>query len=195
MKDKIITISREYGSGGAEIGRQLAKKLGIPCYDREIVEKATVESGLLKADVEQKGEYLSALSKLTSHFTLYNLYSNMTKDDIIWHAQSKVIKQFADKGPCVIIGRCADYILRDYEDVVNIFIYSDMDKRIKRVAELHPDCKPEKYIKDIDKKRSMYYEHFTDMTWGDPRHYDICLNSGSLGADRCIDILTGIELD
>ncbi len=195
MKDKIITIGREYGSGGAEIGRKLAKKLGLPCYDREIVERATVESGLLKEDIEEKGEYMSAIRKLSSHFTLYNLYSNMTKDDIIWHAQAKVIKDFAQKGPCVIVGRCADYILRDRDDVVNVFIFSDLDKRIKRVAELHPDCKPEKYIRDIDKKRALYYEHFTEMEWGETKHYDVCLNSGSLGIDECVDILCGIEID
>ncbi len=192
MHNKIITIGREYGSGGREIGRKLAEKLGIPCYDKEIVEQATIESGLLREEVETKGEYLSAGGKMSTIFTLYNLYSNMTKDDIIWHAQVKVIKQFAEKGPCVIVGRCADYILRERDDVVNVFVFSDMDKRIERISQLHPDQSPEKLIRDKDKKRAAYYKHFTEMEWGESRHYDICLNRGVLGIDKCVEILSDL---
>ncbi|MBQ7046361.1 MAG: cytidylate kinase-like family protein [Oscillospiraceae bacterium] len=192
MHNKIITIGREYGSGGREIGRKLAEKLGIPCYDKEIVEQATIESGLLREEVETKGEYLSAGGKMSTIFTLYNLYSNMTKDDIIWHAQVKVIKQFAEQGPCVIVGRCADYILRERDDVVNVFVFSDMDKRIERISKLHPNESPEKLIKDKDKKRAAYYKHFTEMEWGESRHYDICLNRGVLGIDKCVEILSDL---
>ena len=192
MHNKIITIGREFGSGGREIGQKLAKKLGVPCYDREIVEQATVESGLLKEEVEAKGEYLSTSGKMSTLFTLYNLYSNMTKDDIIWHAQVKVIKQLAEKGPCVIVGRCADYILRERDDVVNVFIFSDMDKRIERIAKLRDVESPEKAIKDKDKKRAAYYKHFTEMEWGESRHYDICLNSGLLGVEKCVDVLSSL---
>lgn len=192
MHNKIITIGREFGSGGKEIGQKLAKKLGIPCYDKEIVEQAAVESGLLKEEIESKGEYLSASSKMSTLFTLHNLYSNMTKDDIIWHAQAKVIKQFAEKGPCVIVGRCADYILREREDVVNIFIFSDTDKRIERISKLYDVESPEKVIKDKDKKRAAYYKHFTEMEWGESRHYDICLNSGLLGIEKCVDVLSSL---
>lgn len=193
MKDKIITIGREFGSGGKEIGHSLAKKLGIPCYDKEIVEQVAIESGLLKEEVEKKGEYLSASGKMSTIFTLYNLYSNMTKDDIIWHAQVKVIKELAEKGPCVIIGRCADFILRERDDVYNVFIYSDMDNRIERIKKLYPDVNPEKIIKDKDKKRSAYYAHFTEMEWGEARHYDLCLNSSALGIDKCVDIISALE--
>ncbi len=192
MYDKIITIGREFGSGGREIGEKLAKKLGIPCYDKEIVEQVAIESGLLKEEVEKKGEYLSASGKMSTIFTLYNLYSNMTKDDIIWHAQVKVIKQLAEKGPCVIVGRCADYILRERNDVFNVFIYSDTDKRKERITKLYPDIAPEKLIKEKDKKRAAYYQHFTEMEWGEARHYDICLNSGALGVDECVKILSDL---
>ncbi len=192
MYDKIITIGREFGSGGREIGEKLAKKLGIPCYDKEIVEQVAIESGLLKEEIEKKGEYLSASGKMSTIFTLYNLYSNMTKDDIIWHAQVKVINQLAEKGPCVIIGRCADYILRERNDVFNVFIYSDMDKRKERIAKLYPDIAPEKLIKEKDKKRAAYYRHFTEMEWGEARHYDICLNSGALGIDECVKVLSDL---
>lgn len=192
MYDKIITIGREFGSGGREIGEKLAKKLGIPCYDKEIVEQVAIESGLLKEEIEKKGEYLSASGKMSTIFTLYNLYSNMTKDDIIWHAQVKVINQLAEKGPCVIVGRCADYILRERNDVFNVFIYSDMDKRKERIAKLYPDIAPEKLIKEKDKKRAAYYRHFTEMEWGEARHYDICLNSGALGIDECVKVLSDL---
>lgn len=193
MKDKIITIGREFGSGGREIGMKLAEKLGIPCYDKEIVEQVAIESGFLKEEIEKKGEYLSASGKMSTIFTLYNLYSNMTKDDIIWHAQVKVIKQLAEKGPCVIIGRCADYILRERDDVYNIFIYSDTDKRTERIKKLYPDVSPEKLIKDKDKKRAAYYQHFTEMEWGEARHYDVCLNSAALGISKCVDIISTLE--
>ena len=192
MYDKIITIGREFGSGGREIGEKLAKKLGIPCYDKEIVEQVAIESGLLKEEIEKKGEYLSASGKMSTIFTLYNLYSNMTKDDIIWHAQVKVINQLAEKGPCVIVGRCADYILRERNDVFNVFIYSDMDKRKERIAKLYPDIAPEKLIKEKDKKRAAYYQHFTEMEWGEARHYDICLNSGALEIDECVKVLSDL---
>ena len=192
MYDKIITIGREFGSGGREIGEKLAEKLGIPCYDKEIVEQVAIESGLLREEVEKKGEYLSASGKMSTIFTLYNLYSNMTKDDIIWHAQVKVIKQLAEKGPCVIVGRCADYILRERNDVFNVFIYSDMDKRKERIAKIYPDIAPEKLIKEKDKKRAAYYQHFTEMEWGEARHYDICLNRGALGVDECVKVLSDL---
>ncbi len=189
MSNKIITIGREFGSGGKEIGQKVAKKLGIPCYDKEIVEQVAIESGLLKEEIEKKGEYLSASGKMSTIFTLYNLYSNMTKDDIIWHAQVKVIKDLAEKGPCVIIGRCADYILRERDDVDNIFVFSDRDKRIERIEKLYPDINAEKLIKEKDKKRAAYYQHFTEMEWGEARHYDLCLNSGKLGIDTCVNLI------
>ena len=137
--DKIITIGREFGSGGAEIAKKLAEKLNIPCYDKDIIGKTAVETGLVESDVESREEFLSPARKIASHFTLYNLYSNMTKDDKIYFAQEKIIKNLADEGPCVIVGRCADYILRDRDDVVNVFIYSDFDKRVERIKALGVD--------------------------------------------------------
>lgn len=195
MKDKIITISREFGSGGRTVGRKVAEKLGIPCYDKEIVEKVSIESGFVKEYVEEKGEYLSASGKMSTLFTLHHLYSNMSNEDIIWSAQVKVIKDLAAKGPCVIVGRCADYILRERDDVVKVFIYSDEDSRAERIVRLYGEKTetPEKRLKDKDKKRSSYYQHYTDMEWGNPRNYDLCLNSGALGIDKCIDIICTLE--
>lgn len=195
MKDKIITISREFGSGGRTIGRKVAERLGIPCYDKEIVEKVSIESGFVKEYVEEKGEYLSASGKMSTLFTLHHLYSNMSNEDVIWSAQVKVIKELAEKGPCVIVGRCADYILRERKDVVRIFIYADEESRANRIVRLYGEKTdtPEKRLKDKDKKRTSYYQYYTDMKWGDPRHYDICLNSGVLGIDKCIDIICTLE--
>lgn len=188
--NKIITIGREFGSGGAEIARKLAKKLNIPCYDKDIIGKTAVETGLVEADVANREEYLSPARKIVSHFTLYNLYSNMTKDDKIYYAQEKIIRKLADEGPCVIVGRCADYILRNRDDVLNVFIYCDFDKRVERVKALGVEDNVEKFINEKDDQREDYYEFFTDMDWGEPHHYDICLNSGALGIDKCVDILS-----
>ncbi len=194
MKTKIITIGREFGSGGRTIAKKVAEKLQIPCYDSEILEEVAIKSGILKEEVEKKGEHLSASAKMSTIFTLYNLYSNMTKDDIIWHTQKKVIEEISEKGPCVIVGRCADYILREREDIIRIFIYADKKTRAERIVKVYGENSeaPEKRIKDKDKKRAAYYEHFTEMTWGDPAHYDLCLNSGKLGIDRCVDIITNL---
>lgn len=194
MNKNIITIGREFGSGGRTIAKKVAEKLGIPCYDREIIDEVAIKSGLLKEEVEKKGEHLSASGKMSTIFTLYNLYSNMTKDDIIWHAQKKVIEELAEKGPCVIVGRCADYILRERDDVVKVFIYADKETRADRIVKIYGenDETPEKRIREKDKKRAAYYEHFTEMTWGDPSHYDICLNSRKLGIDKCVEIISDL---
>lgn len=194
MYDKIITISREFGSAGHTIGKKVAEKLGIPCYDSEIVDKVALESGLLKELVEEKGEYLSAAGKISTSFTFYNLYSNMSKEDIIWAAQVKVIKELAEKGPCVIIGRCAEYILRERTDLLRVFICADMESRAERIVSVYgeKDESPEKRLKDKDKKRAAYYKYYTETEWGDPLCHDICLNSGTLGIDKCVEIIAGM---
>lgn len=194
MSNKIYTISREFGSAGRTIGKLVAEKLGIPCYDSEIVQQVAIKSGLLAENIAERGEELSASGKFSSIFTLYNLYSNMNKDDIIWHAQVKVIKELAQKGSCVIVGRCADHILREEENVVKVFIYSDKEDRAKRIVEVYGEKtdSPEKRLRDKDKNRAAYYKQYTEMEWGDPRHYDICLNSGKLGIEKCAEIIAGI---
>ncbi len=194
MSNKVITISREFGSAGRTIGKNVAEKLGIPCYDSEIVQQVAIKSGILAEHIEEKGEYLSASGRFSSIFTLYNLYSNMSKEDIIWHAQVKVINELAEKGPCVIVGRCADYILREREDLLRVFIYSDMKSRADRIVSVYGEKSdsPEKRLRDKDKKRAAYYKQYTEMEWGDPEHYDICLNSGKLGIDKCVDIISSL---
>ncbi len=194
MSNKVITISREFGSAGRTIGKNVAEKLGIPCYDSEIVQQVAVKSGILAEKIADRGEDLSASGKFSSIFTLYNLYSNMSKDDIIWHAQVKVINELAEKGPCVIVGRCADYILRERKDLVRVFIYSDMKARAKRIVDVYGEKtdSPEKRLRDKDKKRAAYYKQYTEMEWGDHEHYDLCLNSGKLGIDKCVEIISNL---
>ena len=194
MSNKVITISREFGSAGRTIGKKVAEKLGIPCYDSEIVQQVAIKSGILAEKIADRGEDLSASGKFSSIFTLYNLYSNMSKDDIIWHAQVKVINELAEKGPCVIVGRCADYILRERKDLVRVFIYSDMKSRAERIVNVYGEKAdaPEKRLRDKDKKRAAYYKQYTEMEFGDPGHYDLCLNSGKLGIDKCVEIISSL---
>lgn len=194
MNNKIITIGREFGSGGRSIAQKVAEKLSIPCYDSEIIDEVAIKSGLLKEEIAKKGEHLSSTAKMSTIFTLYNLYSNMSKDDIIFHAQKKVIEDLAEKGPCVIVGRCADYILREKENVVRVFIYADKEARAERIVKIYGENEDsaEKRIREKDKKRAAYYEHYTEMTWGDSKHYDICLNSSKFGIDKCVEIITNL---
>lgn len=190
--DKIITISREFGSGGRTIGKALAQKLGIPCYDSEIIEEVARKSGFDKEYIAEKGEY-SKSNHLTGLFrSNYNYQSN--NEDIIWSIQCKVIQELAEKGPCVIVGRCADYILKKRDNVIKVFIHSDMESRAERIINVYGENNesPEKRLKDKDKRRASYYQFYTDMKWAEARNYDICLNSGKLGIEKCAEILFDI---
>lgn len=193
MKNRIITISRQFGSGGRTIGRELASKLGILCYDQELIEKIAEESGFAKEYIAERGEYASHGGWMASAFSDRDFYGH-SNQDTLWAAQAKVIRDLAKKGSCVIIGRCADYILKDSADCLRVFIHSDMEKRAKRIVEQYGERpeSPEKRLKDKDKRRAAYYQFYTDMKWGDMRHYDITLNSGVLGIEKCVEILAGL---
>lgn len=193
MKNRVITISRQFGSGGRTIGKELAAKLGIPCYDQELIDKIAEESGFTKEYVAERGEYASHRGWMASAFSDRDFYGH-SNQDTLWAIQTRVIREVAEKGPCVIVGRCADFILKDTSDCLRVFIHSDMEKRAKRIVEQYgerPEA-PEKRLKDKDKRRAAYYQFYTDMKWGDTRHYDITLNSGSLGLEKCVEILAGL---
>lgn len=192
MSYNIITISREFGSGGRTVGKALADKLGIPCYDSEIIEKVAEKSGFDKEYIADKGEYVRNTPLSGIFRSNYNYQSS--NEDIIWALQAKVINEIADEGPCVIVGRCADYILRERENILKVFICADMKYRAERIVSVYGEKKdsPEKRLKDKDKRRSSYYQIFTDMKWGDARNYDLSLNAGKLGIDGCVDILYNI---
>lgn len=188
MKNRIITISREFGSGGRTIGRQAAEKLGIPCYDAELIQKLAEESGFSESYVKEAGEYTphSFLS-----FALSNRAQGPTNEDVLWDLQYKVITELAEKSPCVIVGRCADYILRDKADCLKVFIHADMAFRAERIVKVYGEREqsPEQRLRDKDKRRTAYHRFYTDMKWGHAQNYHITLNSGVLGIDRCAEII------
>ncbi len=191
MKNRIITISRECGSGGRTIGKMLAERLNIPCYDQEIIEQIAKKTGLAKEYVRETTEYMEHSGWLAGAFIPTDRSGHSMQGDL-WALQKRIIYDLARKGPCVIVGRCADYILKDDADLLTVFIHADISKRVKRVTEVYgesTDPKPKKYIKDKDKRREAYYNYYTHQKWGNPGSYDICLNSGELGLEKCVDIL------
>lgn len=191
MKNRIITISREFGSGGRTIGKMVAEKLGIPCYDAEIIQKMADETGFAPEYVKEAGEY-SPGSFLSAAFS--NRMFGPTNEDILWQHQYRVITELAEKGPCIIVGRCADYILEDKADCLKVFIHADLEFRAKRIVEVYGERaeSPEERIKDKDKRRAAYHRFYTNMKWGYAQNYDLTLNSGVLGIDNCVDIITSL---
>lgn len=193
---KIITIGRQCGSGGHTIGKMVAERLGVPFYDKEIIKTVANRSGLSEKTVEKEGEYstTSLLFNLaTRGISGYNATNkdNMLMRDLINAYQTEYINEIADNGPCVIVGRCADYILEDRKDCLNIFIYGDLDDRAKRVVEEHDVAEKDAkaHVLERDKKRSKYYRHITDKVWGLAENYDLCLNTSELGIERCVEIV------
>ncbi len=192
MKTRVITISREFGSGGRTVGKQTAKLLGIPCYDQEVIEKVAAESGFAKEYIKERGEYTPYGGWFAQALTGRSARGTSPQDDL-WVIQRKVILELAEK-PCVIVGRCADYILRDEADLLKAFIYADMEKRAERIVRLYGETEeaPIKRLKDKDKRRAAYYNFYTDTQWGSVHSYHISLDSGALGIDKCSEILAGL---
>ncbi len=192
MKTRVITISREFGSGGRTVGKQTAKLLGIPCYDQELIEKVAQESGFAKEYIKERGEYTPYGGWFAQALTGRSARGTSPQDDL-WVIQRKVILELAQK-PCVIVGRCADYILRDEADLLKAFIYADMEKRADRIVRLYGETEeaPVKRLKDKDKRRAAYYNFYTDTQWGSVHSYHISLDSGVLGIDKCAEILAGL---
>ena len=192
MKTRVITISREFGSGGRTVGKQTAKLLGIPCYDQELIEKVAQESGFAKEYIKERGEYTPYGGWFAQALTGRSARGTSPQDDL-WVIQRKVILELAQK-PCVIVGRCADYILRDEADLLKAFIYADMEKRADRIVRLYGETEeaPVKRLKDKDKRRAAYYNFYTDTQWGSVHSYHISLDSGALGIDKCSEILAGL---
>ena len=185
---KIVTISREFGSGGRTIGRMTAEKLGVPCYDQELIDRIAEESGLLRAYVEENSENVSG--GWLSFTAGRDFYGHSLQDDLI-HAQTKVIREIADKGPCVFIGRCADYILDGRKDVLKVFIHASMEKRAERIVNQYGERieDPVQRLKEKDKKRKAYYQLYTDRKWGSLKNYHLTLDSGTLGLETCAEII------
>jgi len=190
--NRIITISREFGSGGHTIGKLTAEKLSIPCYDSELLEQIQSKSGLAKEFIEESGEY-SGSGWFNQVLSSRDFNGNSLQDKL-FILQSQIIRDLAKKGPCLIVGRCADYILRDHADCLRVFIHADIEDRTRYIIEHYGERKesPEKRLHDKDKRRAAYYQYYTDMKWGLASNYDIALNSSHLGIEKCVDIIASL---
>src|SRR5699024_8856600 len=198
MTKKIITISRAFGSGGRSIGKEVAQRLGIPFYDKELVEAVAKESGFHADFIEEAGEYAPVTSSFLFSIAVspnpMNMMHTMSMADQLFVYQTNVIRSLADKGPCVIVGRCADYILRDRTDALHVFIHADTAHRAERIVRLYGETKqsPKKRLNDKDSKRKIYYKHYTNHNWGEAQNYHLCLNSGLIGVEKCADIIVDV---
>ncbi|MBQ1524062.1 MAG: cytidylate kinase-like family protein [Firmicutes bacterium] len=197
--DKIITIGREFGSGGHEIGMKLAEMLNIPFYDKELLKKVSDMGGLHESFLETHEEKAPQLLSASFERSLIDTYYQPTLSDTIFLEQSKVIKQIASEGPCVIVGRCSDYVLRD-SNVFTVFVCASMEHKISRKYAVAPekadytDAQMEKYIKSIEKQRRKYYEHYTCRKWGDVSNYDLCINTDHIDVEGAAKvIITALE--
>ena len=186
MVKRIITISREFGSGGRFIGEEVAKKLGIAYYDKNIINHIAEESGLSPDYIQEKAE-LSPKKGLFAYALVGRDITGKSVEDMVYEAQRKVILEIAEKEPCVMIGRNTDFILKDRDDVLNVFIHGDMPEKIKRICKLYnvTEDGAVKLIKDTDKRRRTNYNFYTEQKWGMARNYTLSLNSSQLGYERC----------
>lgn len=189
----IITISREFGSGGRTIGRLVAEQLGYQFYDRELVKQVAERSGFSPEFIEESGEYASAKSSLLFAMATAGQYSadGLSMHDRLYIEQTRFIEELAEQGNCVIVGRCADYILRENKDCLHVFIHADMENRAKRIVERYGEKNksPEKRLAEKDQKRRVYYKNYTGRNWGQAQNYDLCLNSGVLGEEACVELI------
>ena len=197
MEKKIITISREFGSGGRTMGRKIAEKLGIPFYDKELVDQIAVESGFAPKFVEEHGEHSPSGSFFSYAFApqgVPGIMNGLSTADFLWNIQCNVILQLADQGPCVIVGRNADYILKDRPDALHVYVFADVPFRAERIVRLYGEAEksPEQRLAEKDKRRRVNYQHYTGRTWGMSQNYDISLDTGVLGIDQCVDIICSI---
>lgn len=185
----IITIGRQHGSSGREIARLLAEKLNYKCYDKEIVDEAANHSDFSRDLIDAFDE--KRMSAFILHAGGYGLNENFRLNMQVVSAQFEAMRNIADKGNCIFVGRCADYILRDYDDLVSVFILGDMDERLKCLERRQglDEAEARKKIKEVDKDRSSFYRYYSDQTWGDAQNYDMCINSSKLGVEGTVQVI------
>ena len=194
----IITIARQFGSGGREIGKALSEKLNIPFYDKELISLAAKESGIdsevfENVDERATNSLLYSLSMgLYSFGTGFSSMGDLPVNDRLYILQHKIIKKLADEGPCVIVGRCADYILKDRDDCVNIFIHADLEHRKQRAVEVRgvDKARAEQIVNKTDKVRANYYSFYSGQKWGFAQNYDLCIDSTNLSTDQVVALIT-----
>ncbi len=194
MSNLIITIGRQFGSGGRQIGRRLAEELGIDFYDRALITAAAKKSGFSE-------ELFEMMDKRATNSLLYSLsmfggsgVNGMSLTDQLYLTQANLIREFADKGSCVIVGRCADHILREYPNRFDIFISAPIEDRIRRIQsspdrEFEGNKSPQSTLEKMDKQRATYYNYYTGKVWGKADHYDLCINAGRLGIDKSVELI------
>lgn len=197
MKKNIITISRQFGSGGRTVGHLVADKLGIPFYDKELVEQIAVESGFAPKFIEEHGEHSPGKSLFSYAFSpqgVPGVMNGLSAADFLWNIQCSAILQLAEQGPCVIVGRNADYILKDRDDVLHTFIHADKEFRADRIVRLYGESEksPIARLNEKDKRRSVNYQHYTGRSWGAAENYDISLNTGTIGVEEAADIIVAL---
>lgn len=196
-KKFIVTIARGYGSGGRVIGEMLSNKLGIEFYDKDLIKVASEESGISedlfgRADEDKKHRF-GWREKIYNGEIISPDKKNFTSEENLFNYQAKAIKMLAEKNSCIIVGRCADFVLKGFDNVVRVFLYANTENCLKNVADIKGiyDKKTAlKLIRETDKKRAAYYKAHTGRHWMDARNYDLCLNTGELGFEKCIDIIT-----
>lgn len=188
MPNRVITISREFGSGGRTIGKLVAEKLGIPCYDAELIEKIAEQSGYSAEYIKEEAEYGTG-GWLSAVFA--DRSAGLTNQDKMFSIQSRIIEELANEGPCVIVGRCADFVLKDKAACLNVFIHASMEKRAERIVKEYGERaeSPEKRLKEKDKRRAAYHRFYTDMKWGHAQNYHVCLDSGEFGIEKCAEMI------
>ena len=185
----IITIGRQHGSSGREIARLLAEKLNYKCYDKEIVDEAANHSDFSRDLIDAFDE--KRMSAFILHAGGYGLNENFRLNMQVVSAQFDAMRNIAEKGNCIFVGRCADYILRDHDDLVSVFILGDMDERLKCLERRQglDETEARKKIKEVDKDRSSFYRYYSDQTWGDAQNHDMCINSSKLGVEGTVQVI------
>ena len=191
----VITVGRQYGSGGREIGTMLAEKLGIAYYDDMLLKEAAKESGLcedlFRSFDERPKSFLYSVAMDPYSFSMNHVMPKGSIEQQVYLATYDTIKKLADKGPCVLIGRCADYALKDRDDVINLFMTAPLENRIERVARRNGITRDEakERIKRTDKSRASYYNYYSSKDWGDAKSYDLCIDSSLLGIEGTVELL------
>ncbi len=194
----VITVGRQFGSGGREIGRLLAQKLDIPCYDKELLKKAAQDSGVShemfeRADEQPSNSFLYSLSlgSVSSSGNINISTMDLLTNDKLFAIQADTVQRIASEESCVIIGRCADYILRDLPQLTSVFIRADEDYRVKRICDEfgYSNDIAKQRMRKIDRRRASHYGYYSDRNWGDIDNYDLCLNAGKLGSEKAVELI------
>lgn len=196
MSKFTVTITREFGSGGRTIGKMLAERLGVPYYDKDLIKLASEESGIhedlfSRADESKRATFFKKYDGSLGEKLISPESGEFTSDDNLFNYQAKVIKQLSDRETCVIVGRCADHVLHDRENVLRVFTHASMPFCIEKVVELYglSEKEAERQIERINRARATYYRYYTGKEWDNARNYDLCLNTEELGFERCVDII------